>query len=286
MRDWLHTLYDYAPEFSARSIFDILLLAALIYLVLRFARNTVAMSLLRGGILVFAALFIVANRFGLFTLQWLLDNVASALITVVAVIFQPEIRRTLERLGRTRVTNPRSRSTIETQLIEILARAARSLSTQRHGALIVVERETGLEEYISTGRRLDAIPSEELIGTVFFHNSPLHDGALIVRGDRLVAAGCLLPLTDTALSSALGTRHRAGVGITERSDAVVMVVSEETGDISVAVNGQLARQLDDGRLRELLTRLLNRDERGRALTVRRESDVATISSVKGREALP
>ena len=286
MRDWLHTLYDYAPEFSARSIFDILLLAALIYLVLRFARNTVAMSLLRGGILVFAALFIVANRFGLFTLQWLLDNVASALITVVAVIFQPEIRRTLERLGRTRVTNPRSRSTIETQLIEILARAARSLSTQRHGALIVVERETGLEEYISTGRRLDAIPSEELIGTVFFHNSPLHDGALIVRGDRLVAAGCLLPLTDTALSSALGTRHRAGGGITERSDAVVMVVSEETGDISVAVNGQLARQLDDGRLRELLTRLLNRDERGRALTVRRESDVATISSVKGREALP
>jgi diadenylate cyclase len=182
----------------------------------------------------------------------------------VPIIFQPEIRRTLERVGRTRVPALRGRGAPAPAgvdaLIDAVARACAELSRKRHGALIVFERETGLEEYIATGRRIDAAPSADLLTNIFFRNAPLHDGALIIRGGRMVAAACTLPLSEAPLDGHLGTRHRAGIGVTERTDAVAVIVSEETGDISIAANGRLVAKLGDERLRAMLASALGRPD--------------------------
>ena len=260
MPDFLRTFIDTLREIDARSAIDILLIAAIIYALLLVLRGTTAMSLLRGGAIIFVAAFVLANTFDLTVLDWLLRNSLTGLLAAIAIVFQPEIRRTLERVGRTRVPALRTRPGVEA-LIEAVVMGCADLARRRHGALVVLERETGLEDFIATGHRLDAAPSAELLAAIFYRNAPLHDGAVIIRGGRIVAAGCTLPLADAPLAGHTGTRHRAGLGVTERTDAVSVVVSEETGDISIASNGQLVSGLDGARLRHLLAGLLGQDPR-------------------------
>ena len=241
------------PQFTWASVVDILLVALIFYGLFRLFQGTQAIALLR-GILVIALLFLVAaSRFTAF--GWLLRNAAPIILVAIPVIFQPELRRALERLGRSAPFMMRrsSRETADQQVIHEVILAVETLSRECTGALIVMEGDTGLEEYIESGARIDAGVSARLLATIFFPGTSLHDGAVIVRGDRIVAAACVLPLTNRDLAdSSLGTRHRAAVGITEQNDALAIVVSEETGIISVARGGRIARRLDTQRLRTIL----------------------------------
>jgi diadenylate cyclase len=284
MPDALHGLLDTVQEFDLASAIEIILLASLIFALLLALRGTTAMSLLRGGAIILIAVWVLAETLDLGVLQWLIGNLVKGLFVAVPIIFQPEIRRTLERVGRTRVPALRTRPSVDA-LIDAVALSCRDLSKRRHGALIVIERETGLEDYIATGRRVDAVPSPDLLGNIFFRNAPLHDGAAIIRGDRIIAAGCTLPLSDADLDSDLGTRHRAGIGITERTDAVSVVVSEETGGVSVASNGRLVSKLDEPRLRALLASLLGSDDGGRRGRLRRDAAVALLGPSTGGEVV-
>jgi diadenylate cyclase len=250
MQDFLDTISQNLSRFDARAAVDILLIAAIIYWVLLLLRGTTAMSVLRGIAVVFIGAFVLARVFDLRVLNYLLTHSFVAVLIAIPIIFQPELRRGLERLGRTRrawLGRPSYDA-----VIDAVTGAACNLSHARHGALMVLERETGLEDYIVTGVRVDAAPSIELLQGIFFPNSPLHDGAVILRENRVVAAACTLPLADERPRGMMGTRHRAALGITERTDAVSVVVSEETGQMSVATNGRMWQRLDEGRLRAIL----------------------------------
>lgn len=250
MSDLLWTL----SQLDIRAAVDILLVALVFWGLLRLFQRTQAVQLLRGVVLVVLAAVVLTSVLRLTAFSWLMGKAVPALLLAVPVIFQPELRRALERLGRAGAfanrpgTEPAFR-----QVIRQVARASALLADRRHGALIVLERDTGLEEYVETGVRVDATLTPELLLTLFFPNTALHDGAVIVRGDRVVAAGCVLPLaTGTAVDYRLGTRHRAALGLTEQTDAVVVVVSEETGIISVVHNGRMIRRLDENRLVKVL----------------------------------
>ncbi len=255
MGDLWSSISDTFSRLGPGSVVDILLIALLFYWVLLLLRGTTAMTLLRGVAFLLIAAVVLARIFDLRVLNFIIRNSFIGVLIAVPIIFQPEIRRALERLGRTGLRAWLRRPPYE-EAIEAVSRAALGLARQRHGALIVLERETGLEDYIVTGIRVDAAPSAELLEGIFYPNSPLHDGAVIVREDRVVAAGCTLPLSDNYWGNQLGTRHRAGVGITEGTDAVSVVVSEETGQISLASNGRLIPRLDEARLRATLTSLM------------------------------
>jgi uncharacterized protein (TIGR00159 family) len=237
-----------------RNLLDILLIAACFYGLLSLIQGTTGFSILRGIAILYLGLGVLSNVFGLTTVGWALRNSLPLLSVALVVLFAPELRRALEQVGRpSGVLTRRAANTPVDRTIEVLASSARRLSELRWGALIVLERETGLGEYVETGTRLDAALSQELLLNVFFPHAPLHDGAAIVRGERIIAAGCLLPLTETARGAGhLGTRHRAAIGISERTDAVCVVVSEETGQISIANNGRMVRNLDDEKLRKVL----------------------------------
>jgi diadenylate cyclase len=237
-----------------RNLLDIVLITILVYWLLTLIQGTTAMAIIRGIIMMYLVGAILGNVFGLGMVSWLVRNTFPALILVLPVLFAPELRRALEQGGRPGgvLTRPAT-ATATGRTIEVLATTARRLSELGWGALIVLERETGLNEYADTGTRLDAALSQELLLNVFFPHAPLHDGAMLVRGERVLAAGCLLPLTDTARGTGhLGTRHRAAIGITERTDALCVVVSEETGQISIANNGRMVRNLDEEKLRKVL----------------------------------
>jgi len=240
------------PMPTISSVVDVLLVALIFYGILRLFQGTQAVSLLRGILVVALVATIAASRLTAF--NWLVRAMLPMILVAIPVIFQPELRRALERLGRTGVIIGRtSRENVVQQAIFETVIAVESLARERTGALIVLEGETGLEEYIETGERVDAKVSARLLTTIFFPGTPLHDGAVIVRGDQIVAAGCLLPLTARTLAdSSLGTRHRAAAGITEQNDALAIVVSEETGIISVARNGRIVRRLDGQRLRSII----------------------------------
>lgn len=244
---------DIIPQFTWASVVDILLVALVFYGVLRLFQGTQAVALLR-GILVTALVFVVAAS-RLTAFGWLLRNSLAVILVAIPVVFQPELRRALERLGRSApfLMGRGGRETAAQQVIHEVVMAAETLARERTGALIVLEGDTGLEEHIESGERIDAGVSARLLMTIFFPGTLLHDGAVIIRGDRIVAAACVLPLTNRDLSdSSLGTRHRAAVGITEQNDALAVVVSEETGIISVARSGRIARRLDGQRLRTIL----------------------------------
>lgn len=234
---------------------DVALIAIIIYGAFLLVRGTAAMALLRGAAVLLVGIVLIARVLNLEVLDFLIRNSITGLIIAVPIIFQPEIRRALERVGRTGF--PGRSPTAVTALIDTVTRAAMEMSAQRHGALIVFERETGLEPYVETGVGIAAEPSPELLGGIFFPNSPLHDGAVILRGDKVAAAGCTLPLSETRLPGEMGLRHRAGLGVTEGTDAVSLMVSEETGTIAVAADGRIYSRLDETRLRGLLTRLLD-----------------------------
>ena len=235
-------------------VLDILIVAFLFYKLLGFIRETRAEQLAK-GILILVLVALAASWLHLYTLQWILSNLVNVGLIAVVIIFQPELRRLLENLGRNKlISNFSGIDLEEAEEITIEIREALlSMSKSRTGALLVFERETTLTDIIETGTVIQAGISREMIGNIFYEGAPLHDGAMIVRGDKLWAAGCVLPLTeDKKLSKELGTRHRAGIGITENSDALVFIVSEETGIISKAEDGKLERNLNAARIDELL----------------------------------
>jgi diadenylate cyclase len=252
----INRIEDALGQFGPASVVDILIIAAIIYLVLLLMRGTTAVFLARGIVILLAVAFALARFFELTVLGWLVRNSFPALLIAIPIIFQPEIRRFLAQVGRTGRLG-RALFPAYDNVLDAVIEATDNLSQRRHGALIVLERETGLEDYADTGVRLDATPSVELLEGLFYPNSPLHDGALILRGDRVVAAGCTLPLSDRADRGHMGTRHRAALGISERTDAVCVVVSEERGDISVAANGRMISRLEKPRLRAILRSLFS-----------------------------
>lgn len=238
------------------SIIDILMVAALFYGVLYLIRGTQAVQLLRGTLLLVLAIVLLSNVFQLTAINWLIRNSIPALLIAIPVIFQPELRRGLERLGRAgRFFGRTATGALTNPVIEQITRAAEELSERRHGALIILERETGLQDIADTGMLLDAAVSSDLLLTIFFPNTELHDGAVLIRQDRIIAARCILPLAERPFSDGhLGMRHLAALGLTERTDAIAIIVSEETGNISVARGGRMVRNLDKGRLSRMLHR--------------------------------
>lgn len=244
------------------AIVDILLVAMLFFGASFFIRGTQAVVLLRGMVIVLAGMVVVSNVFQLLALRWLLGNALTVLAVAIPVIFQPELRRALERLGRAGVllNNRRPPETLRAKVIEDICQAAEKLSERRHGALIVLERNSGLQEYIRTGIPLDSEVSSQIILTVFWPKTELHDGAAIISGNgRIASAASVLPLTASRNlpDRKLGTRHRAALGISEVSDAICVVVSEETGKIAITDGGRMIPRLDPKRLRTILNALYN-----------------------------
>lgn len=232
-------------------VVDILLVSTIFYRVLLLIRGTRAVQVLRGVVILAVTTFLVQNVFRLPTLSWILRTFWLAWAVVLAVVFQPELRSVLAQLGSRRL----GRILFPEQLnfINEIIGALREASQNRIGMLIVLEQETGLRNFIETGTLINGEVTRDLLLTVFHPRTVLHDGAVVIREDRMVAAGCVLPLSnDPGLSRILGTRHRAAIGLTEISDAVVLVVSEETGIVSVARNGRLDREIDLEDLRERL----------------------------------
>jgi uncharacterized protein (TIGR00159 family) len=249
----------FAANFDpVRDGIDVLLVAFGIYWLLLLIRGTRAVQILV-GLLMLAALFLASQAFQLGTLSFLLDNFLSYGVLIIVIIFQADIRRALARVGRG-FFRPASRQ--EAQVIEEVVRAAQILAQKRVGALVVLGRETGLQDLIEAGTALDAAVTKEILVSIFLPYSPLHDGAVLIEEGRIAFAGCILPLTlRQDLPEGVGTRHRAAVGITEETDAAVVVVSEETASISLVVAGKLYRDLDAPRLRGALRDLLGSGRR-------------------------
>lgn len=241
-------------HFTLSSIIDIALVALVFYGLFYFIQGTRAVQLLRGTLVVIFIAIFASSVLRLTAFNWLIRNSIPALLVAIPVIFQPELRRALERLGRPGALLGK-RNVSAAQMVNTIARAASQLSQQGFGALIVLEGSTGLQDFIDTGVLLDARLSEDLLLSIFYKNSALHDGAVIVSEDRVIAAACMLPLSESAMERELGTRHRAALGVTEGTDAIAVVVSEENGSIAVAQNGRLVRRLDEGELNRLLFRL-------------------------------
>lgn len=240
-------------------IIDISVVAFVIYKLIMLIRGTRAVQLIKGLAVLVVAAFL-SDILHLTTFNWVLEQVKLMIVVALPIVFQPELRRALEQLGRGKFfARPITFLGVEdmSRLIKHVVSAVQILEKTKTGSLIIIERETGLNDYIETGVRLDGVVSTELLVNIFMPRTPLHDGAAILRGDRVAAAGCFLPLSDSPyLSKQLGTRHRAALGITEISDAVAIVVSEETGTVSVAQNGQLTRFLDEKNLKEMLENIL------------------------------
>jgi diadenylate cyclase len=236
-------------------VFDILLVTAAIYGIFLLIRGTRAVQLLRGVIILVILLLglVSVTVIDLTASRWLITAILPALLVSVPVIFQPELRRALEQLGRAGRYIRFFRQETDNRVIDLIAHACLQLSRRRDGALIVIEQDTGLQEYIDTGIILNAEMSVELMLTIFNKHTELHDGAIIVRNERIAAAACVLPLSTRSLSDRqMGLRHRASLGISEVSDAIVIVVSEETGQVSVANNGRIIRRQDPAQLENIL----------------------------------
>ena len=240
-------------------IIDILVIAFVIYKAIAFLRETRAGQLVKGIIILFV-IYLVAGWWELVTVEWALSKVVDSAIIAAAVIFQPELRRILEKVGRTNFSKGQLLDGGETPVakcIDHISRAAATMQEQKIGALVVFERKTQLGEIINTGTVIDAESSVSVVNNIFFPKSPLHDGAMIIRDGRIYAVGCILPLTQRDdISAQLGTRHRAAIGMTENSDAVVLVVSEETGTISIVSNGEITRGFNSISAAERLNKLL------------------------------
>jgi diadenylate cyclase len=241
------------------SIVDILLVTTIFFIILLVLRDTQAIVLLRGGLLLIALLGILTSLEVLPAFSWLVSNTFPAMVLAIPVIFAPEIRRALERLGRTStIIGAGKRNRAETfDIVEIIVTSATRLANRKHGALIVLQRTDSLQEYINTGVQLDARLTSELLLQIFYPNTPLHDGAVIVRGVRVVAASCVMPLSASGSlvrspEREMGLRHRAALGTSEVGDAVSVVVSEETGTISITHGGRMISNLNAERLKNIL----------------------------------
>ncbi len=245
--------------FGLLDAIDIIVVAVVFYQFYMLIKRTRAVQLVK-GVMVLLAVSLLAKQLQLKTLSWLLSKLLEMFVFAIPVVFQPELRKALEQLGRgsffTRHPLNPGTENLE-QVVEELVRCTQVLSKTRIGALIVIERKTGVQDFVETGIKIDGMVSSEFLVNVFIPNTPLHDGAVIVRHDRVAAAGCFLPLSaNPNIQKDLGTRHRAAIGMTEITDALAIVVSEETGAISVGIDGALTRFMDDKMLRELLLREL------------------------------
>jgi diadenylate cyclase len=242
------------------SVIDIALVTLIFYGLLYWLRGTQAMVLLRGFVLIVVALILITSLFNLPAFSWLIQNSLPALLLSVPVIFAPEIRRALERIGRAGTLPSlfnRSANTEFEQAIRQVVTAVARLSARQHGALIILQRLDNLDEYIQSGVRMDAAITPELLLQIFYPNTPLHDGAAILSGPKVVAAACVMPLSSSGILNRspdrqMGLRHRAALGISEESDAIAVVVSEETGAISIAHAGRMIRRIDTERLENIL----------------------------------
>ena len=253
--DWINAILR-RPPIGWRDLADILVVSVLIYEVLKLIRGTRAVQMAFGGGLLVALFY--GSRFGhLETVNWLIRNLAGYIVFAVIVLFQADIRRALAHFGRAPFFRYFAKTESAEDAIEELVVAAGNLSSQRIGAIIAIERQVGLRNYIEGGIRLDAVLTYDLLQSIFLPSSPLHDGAVIVQEDRVAAAACFLPLTvNPRLSKDLGSRHRAAIGLTEESDSVAIVVSEETGSISIVVDGQIERGATPNQLRARLRSLV------------------------------
>ncbi|MBN1284886.1 MAG: diadenylate cyclase CdaA [Anaerolineae bacterium] len=241
---------------SATACLDIFLVAAVIYLALRLVRGSQAASLLRGTIIIWLIVWVLSNFFPLVAFSWLLRSLLLSLAIAVPVIFQQELRRAVDMVGRAgiRILNRPGQETDRQRVIREICAASEVLSDRLHGGLIVIERRDHLDEYINTGIPLDSVITADLLTTAFWPKTELHDGAAIVRANRIAAAACVLPLSAVRRmpDRSMGLRHRAALGISEVSDAVAVVISEESGHISLVNNGRFVRRLDAKRLQTIL----------------------------------
>ena len=274
IRTFFQEFWNRIPQIGVNDIIDILIVAFLFYTVMRLIRSTSAARIARSILLLLVATGLT-EIFKLYTLNWILSKILEIGVIALVIMFQPELRRMLERFGGRFFTNLISSggaASPEQQAIEATVAACEVMSKEKVGALLIFERSMPLDEYFKTGTIVDAKVSDQLLRNLFFKNSPLHDGAVIVRGSRVAAAGCVMPLTEnTHLPSDIGTRHRAGIGSSEVSDAVVVIVSEETGTISVAIGGMLKRHLSPDMLRKLLENELldsEKQEKSRLAAIR------------------
>lgn len=254
------------PSVNIIDVIEILLISVFVYQFMVWIKYTRAYTLLK-GLLVIAAFLIVAYIFKMNTILWIVSKLARALITAVIVIFQPELRKVVEQLGQKRImasiipfdVGKEVQERFNDRTINELIKACYDMGEAKTGALIVIEQTNHLDEFVRTGITVDAVLSSQLLINIFEHNTPLHDGAVVMRGNRIIAATCYLPLSDNMeLSKQLGTRHRAGVGISEVSDSVTIIVSEETGQVSVAQDGVLVRDITSTQLRDILKKAQNK----------------------------
>lgn len=258
----------YMPDVRVTDIIEIMIITFLAYHIIVWIKNTKAWMLMK-GIVVLAVFILLAAIFKMNTILWLAKNSISVLATAAVIVFQPELRRALEKLGQKNFLSSivsfdknKYNERFNEKTIDAVLNACYEMGKVKTGALIVVERDIMLTEYQNTGIALDSLISEQMLINIFEHNTPLHDGAVILRGNRIVAATCYLPLSENmGLSKQLGTRHRAAVGMSEVSDAFVICVSEETGNVSYAVGGNIVRAVSKEQLREQLVRLQDRTEK-------------------------
>ena len=253
----MYSWFTFIPKITLSNLFEILILTVLIYEVLLWVKSTRAGVLLRGGMII-VGFYLLAAMLHLNTITWIINHMGQLVLTALIIIFQPELRRALEQLGRKKLVvglfnfgeGREKGERFSSKTADEIVRAAYEMGAVRTGALIVIEQDMVLEEYVRTGIEVDGVVTSQLLINIFEHNTPLHDGAVIVRGNRVVAATCYLPLSDNSnLSKELGTRHRAGVGISEGTDSFTIIVSEETGAVSVAVGGSIIRDIDRDSLR-------------------------------------
>lgn len=270
MAEYLKELYSwiaFVPNMTLKNLLEIVIIAFVVYEVLVWIKNTRAWTLLK-GILFICAFALAAAVLELDTILWLLGKASYIAITALLIIFQPELRRALEQLGSKNVLtglfandDGKVKETFSEKTINELTRACFEMGKVKTGALMVIEMETSLSDVERTGIEVDGIITSQLLINIFEHNTPLHDGAVVIRGNRVTAATCYLPLSDNMdISKDLGTRHRAAVGISEVTDSLTLVVSEETGRVSVASGGRLIRVSDAEQLREILSRAVKREE--------------------------
>lgn len=256
----LNIVVNSVKNISISSVMDILVVSYIFYKAYMLIRETRAEQLLKG--IIFIILLIpVSSFFNLTMLNWILTKTLTIGVLSFIIIFQPEIRRALEHLGRSAFNDKHILEDDETmeKVVSEIVNATENLSKSKTGALVIIEQLTGLGDIINTGTQLDAVVSSALLENIFVVNTPLHDGATIIRNDRIVSAGCFLPLTsNNDISKKLGTRHRAAIGISENSDALIIVISEETGTISLAVNGVLTRNYSKERLKDILIRIIKK----------------------------
>lgn len=246
-------------EIRWQDILDIVFVALILYRLLLIIKGTKAARMLMGlGLLLLASIF--SGYLGLYTVNWIIQSLWAQIVIVLVVLFQPEIRRTLAQMGEARFLQAFT-SAEELRSLDEIVKASVALANRKMGALIVIERETSLKDFVEMGTPLDARVSKEILLSIFHTSSPIHDGAVVIRGNRIVAAGCFLPIAlSSYVSKAFGTRHRAGIGLTEETDAIAIIVSEETGSISLAVAGKLESRIDMENLRNKLTDIFTTSE--------------------------